>query len=941
MVKHQQHKYIVNLIRRIAICLFSSLWGAGLLYAAPLIHLTEPDAAISINEHIDVLVDPKGTLRFSDVTAPPTINHFAPPERTGLRFGFTYAAYWLRFSVQNHLEKDHVLWLEIQPPDLDEIQLFQLEHGNEPFKAIRKIDRSQPNAIQQYPQVIPLDASAGKVSTYYVRITSSTPLNMDLFLYSPSEFTGYAIGQAKLSSFTYGILFTLVLLNILLSVISRNSLPLSYSAYLLSLSVFLAAADGHLSNVFPWTGSWHENILYGFVCLSDCLALSFAYFLLHFYDLDKKWRGVIGLACALNIIAFICVFLLPFSPSYAMIFLGEIAAALILIGAPLHCYLATHNWFTFLILVARLWLILAIVTALFAVQGVVAEFNIARNWIAHVINFEAFLITIGLFGLCLQQQNQRLQEKHKQAVADAEIRARANILSRISHDIRTPISGVLGMTELLFETPLTSTQHDHLEAIQSSGKTLLNLVSNIHDRNKIDAGLMEIEKMPFDLAQLVNDCIDSYRAEAEEKSIELISHVHSDVPLLVIGDAARLRQILQHLLGNAFKYTEKGEIVLTVANDASQENERIMFIISDTGSGISKEDQKNLFVSNLPIGSHQQFQYGLGLSISGQLINKMDGEIGVESELGKGSKFWFSIALPAQHISKELAHDIDTGLRNKRMLVVDDNQTCRKVIQQQAGSWGMKVSTAHSGNEALAMIRAKSNLNDPFDIVIVDHEMPNMTGLQLAGKIQDELSLAKYPLLIMLTGLSKTPTQEKAREAGIRRVLTKPVTGKALKITLAEELNYIDSFQGIQNIDELKMPEIDGRPLTVMLVEDNPVSEKILANMLMKLDIQYTIANNGLQAVESYQHNPVDLILMDCEMPVMDGFEATRKIRQWEQETQCEKVPIIALTAHIMDTHKEHSMAVGMNAHLPKPVNIQHLHHQIKTWTIDKKTHTP
>lgn len=938
--RNGQHRIFTALARRRVVVLSVLFMLLAIpLQAAPLLTVDGQNFHQSLTGYIDYYEDESNTLTFNDIRSTAYINQFAPPAENNIKLGFGHSSFWIRFALNNRNTKPRHLWLDITPPGIKQIKLFRSDLP----QALETTGTNIPIRFRSIPQhdlVLPIEIPPRGTYTYYLQVKSDSPIILKMNLYSPELFSAKSTANSNASGAAYGALILFSLINFIFAVIFRESAYTFYGAYLFSIVFLQCIINGILQPWIPSISEWQSTIIYTLVCLGNCLLLLFITQLLAYEKLQDKWRRLINLVIYLNLAAIVSLAFVNPTLSYWLIFFATLFTALIAFVAPLYCYIVSQRQFYLIVAAARIWPIFIFITSVYALTSALAEFNISRIWVLFISIAEALLITIAMLVNSLRQSQRNSYQQQLITAADAEARAQTEILNRISHDIRTPMSGVIGMSELLLDTPLTPTQRDHVETIQSSGQALLNLISEIHDRAKMDSGRMKIESMPFDLAILVNECIDGYRSEAEEKNIELISHIHADVPVMVVGDATRLRQILLHLLGNAFKYTEQGEVVLTVATDQQRGEHNITFIVSDTGKGISATDQKLVFEPELKNGE-KHFKLGLGLAIAKQLIDKMRGTIGVESELGKGSRFWISVPLPAQLITKEIELDIEKGMRDKRMLVVDDNQTCRKVIQQQAHSWGMQVATAHSGNEALAMIRAKSNVDEPFEIIIVDYDMPGMNGLQLAQKITDEFTPQALPLVIMLTGLSNAPSTASARDAGIRRVLTKPVTGKALKITIAEEFNYLNTQPENQHAYELKK----NRSTTptalepsdssqVLVAEDNPVSQKVIVSMLRKLGVLCKTVSNGAQAVESLKLHNYKLVLMDCEMPVMDGFEATRKIREWEVENAHLSTPIIALTAHIMDEHKEQSLAAGMNGHLAKPVEISQLQSTLKRWGL-------
>jgi CheY-like chemotaxis protein/anti-sigma regulatory factor (Ser/Thr protein kinase) len=409
---------------------------------------------------------------------------------------------------------------------------------------------------------------------------------------------------------------------------------------------------------------------------------------------------------------------------------------------------------------------------------------------------------------------------------------------------------------------------------------------------------------------------------AEEKHIEIIVDIDPSLPVRVNGDPARLRQVLCNLLGNAVRYTHRGDVQVHVLADSTPHTVRIE--VRDTGVGMSREKLAGL----LERTSNAKDSRGFGLVIARQLVERMGGSIGVQSEEHRGSLFWITLPLPA---SPDQA--IPAGaelLHGKRLLVVDDNAAVRRVIETQATSWGMSATVAENGQDALAAARTHANLGTPFHIVIVDHNMPGMSGLQLAARIKEDPLIRHDAIIVMLTGLNIAPTDTMARNVGIRRVLTKPVAGRALQSVLAEELLRRERFEPDDNTPVSGLPA----NLRVLVVEDHPLSQKVIRGMLAKLGVRSDVVSNGQEAVEAVQHHSYDLVLMDCEMPVLDGYEATRRIRAWETDNARRAVPIIALSAHILNEIKERCRQAGMNGHMAKPVDLNELRESLRIYSV-------
>ncbi|WP_213879737.1 response regulator [Pseudomonas sp. dw_358] len=890
-----------------------------------------------------ILVDDQANLQLEDLRSERFLNQFAPVQLGNVNAAEPGSALWLHYRLQPDA---HEQLLKVFAPDLSHLDLFVLD-GDRVVQQVRSgvgIPDSTPR-LSNSAHLLALPISDHPLDIY-LRLMSEHQLRPSISL-QPAIVAAADQRQPLLFGLLLGALAMLIFHNLTRYAAANSSSSLWLGATQLMV-VVCALILMNLSGA--WITALHTAQTPGAYLSALIAAVCALVFTQRFFApnpsrrRDRVLYGVIGVIGVSGLL---------------MLFFGSLPMNLMTYG------LIALTTLTMLGISAWQWqhgnrparlfslgMLLCNLGCLVIVPALIWLTRTPAQWL--IFDLLACLTLCGvILNMALSERLRDIREhrfstSRDLAASTAEINAKAEFLAKLSHEIRTPMNGVLGMTELLLGTPLSVKQRDYVQTIHSAGNELLGLINEILDISRIESGQIELDDVQFDLNALLEDCLNIFRAKAEQQNVELISFTQPQVPRVISGDPTRLRQALLSLLDNALKKTDQGEILLSVALDPRAGASRLRISVQDSGEPLPPGEReallhtelhsKDLLASNR-LGGH------LGLVIARQLVLLMQGEFGIKSGNPKqgelGSTFWLSLPLDPHRLELPAA-DLDGPLRGARVLVVDDNETCRKVLVQQCSAWGLNVSAVPSGKEALALLRTKAHLRDYFDVVLLDQNMPGMTGMQLAAKIKEDPSLNHDILLIMLTGISNAPSKVIARNAGIKRILAKPVAGYTLRTTLADELIQRGKGETFPAASPTLVQAVDvPSDFRILVAEDNSISTKVIRGMLGKLNLEPDTASNGEEALKAMKANRYDLVLMDCEMPILDGFSATQQLRAWEVGNQRVRTPVVALTAHILAEHKERARQAGMDGHMAKPIELSQLRELIEHWVGEREAQLP
>ena len=903
--------------------------------ATSAVNLTDEHDSYRLGLHAWILKDKEGDLGIAEVSSSGFSGRFIASDEQVPNFGYTRSTFWLKFTLKNKTGRDSRWILEIGYPHIDDIRLYT------PLPTGHFLERKTGSTAPYFTSkkemtsrhfLFSLDFRKDEEKTCYVRVSSKDSLNVPLTLWTPRAFQGKENREQFYLGIYYGLVLLMILYNLGVFFIIRDR---NYLLYVLAVTphagLFHFVLNGlAVEYVFPDSLWWARDS----VAFMHSLSIFFSLlFIRHFCDL-KKYVPTLdkGLAVLMIWAAVEVVLALTIDYFWAItsaVVMSMAAGALI--------------WPTLLITYLRGNKVAGMALLAFSVLIFGGMAYGLKVWCLIPCNFfSVYSWQIGaalqaaILSMALAERIRIIRKEKETALRETEIakqatRAKGDFLANMSHEIRTPMNAILGMAHLAFKTELTPRQRDYLSKIQSSAHNLLRIINDILDFSKIEAGKLDIEPVDFHLEDVLTRLSDVVTLKAHEKRLEILFKADPAIPRTLVGDPLRLDQILINLTNNAIKFTESGEILISIDQvEEGQSHVVLQFAVRDTGIGLTREQMGRLFQSFSQADGSTTRKYGgtgLGLAISKRLVEMMDGEIRVESEPGAGSAFIFTAVFGRSKDEEKKRLQPPQDLVGLRVLVVDDNTSSRIILQEILESFSFEVSLASSGEEGLAEVVEAGN-GRPFDLVIMDWMMPGMDGIEASRLIKNHQRLRTIPTIIMVTAYGGEEVMQHAEQVGVDGFLMKPVSPSVLFESIMQAFDRDIPARSLTPREEQKtLKPIRGA--RILLVEDNEINRQVAREILEGAGLVVETANDGIEAVRKTRATEYDALLMDIQMPGMDGFEATAEIRKDERY---QNLPIIAMTAHAMAGDREKSLDAGMNDHVTKPIDPDGLFSTLLRW---------
>ncbi|HEY3700537.1 MAG TPA: response regulator [Spongiibacteraceae bacterium] len=893
---------------------FFALLTATSVHAAPLIKIDSDFSRADLANYVDVLVDASAQLSIEQVTQLPLVNEFARANIDTFPRADQHSAYWLRFGIINPLPEARALALTYSLPNSAEVIAF----------GAPDLHRIPTHQTPQLQLIIPAQSR----QLYYLRVgPGALPLaqfellSVDRYLQNFrywSWFDGVLQGGTAL----------IIIASLFLAALRRDSIYLWLAGHCAAFQLFQIFFHPDFNPLlFEYVPRWSYLhplpqicLLLASVCtlrLAQCFPIT--------TPATAFLVPALKLMLTINLLALPIPFVASELNAALSIYFLSTLTALTTIAIALYGFVVSHQRSLLAYAVIRTTIILLSIGGALAWQTDSGAKTLAKNLAPVAMLIEAFGLLALLMWRSVQQRQQAARNEREIAVFEAESRSRTDVVAEVGHRVRTPVSGMLGMLDMLQDTPLSAVQLDYLNTIRRAGHELLNVVDEMSDVSRLQLHTSKLQQNIFDPQALVMECVDGFRSLAAAHHLELINDPAPALPAYVSGDLTRLRQILLQLLHQVVGQHERGEILLRV--QPLPQRHWLRFEIK-THAEIAHTAPSEIDRRINPAGSAN-----VRLAIARQLIDLLGGRLQVEDASDGNLLAWFDLPLPPVG-RDEPSNAQEAILHGKQLLVVDDNATFCEVLRRQLGHWNMSVYTAGSASEGLARLRNQMTLNQPIDVLLIDADMPELQQSDWLQRVRGEI--LPMPLIILLASEPELGSRQQ-QQLNIRRVLMKPVNHTSLKITLIEEFKQRDQRT-------LPMTRSQSAPIRCLFAEDNLINAKVLAGMLGKLGVEFTATSNGQEAVEACRRERFDIILMDCDMPVMDGWEASRRIREIHENRGMHVIPIIALTANTVEELGERARQPAMDAHLVKPVRLQNLRELLEQWTgkiVTVPTDTP
>lgn len=884
------------------------------------IKLDSPSVHINLTNKLLFLDDTTQKLTADDILSDPINQQFTEYKNAAFRFGFSDTTVWISINLTNENPETLALLLYFDRPHIKSTTLFErtpsgmIELGATGHQHSQGSSSVEPNLTPAFE----ISLNAGQERQFYLKLESSRYLHTSLHVADPLSYSKHYGNYLLWLGLAGGVIFGAFCYCLFIGVRFRSTRHIEIAAYSAATMAYLLAHSGHVG--FQALAAIN-NPKFEIIALLLLVATSShmqrnLLELRHKYSFFNKWF------ISLIVLSVGFILLAPFMSSSL---LTQGALTLALIGTPVSLIpivLRSLSGFT----PARYFLLSRIILLGVAFFGAQTIYGTASS----SLTFHSVIISTLVFEIILLSYVQLSHVKDRLIATQNQLSAttinknvthiKSNFLANLSHDIRTPMNGIIGMTELIKSSPLSTTQKGYIDTLDNSSQHLIKILDDVLDYSKLETGTLTLKSDNLPVHELFTDTVSPFESITNEKNITFSAVIADGLPLYIKGDQARLQQVMSILIANATKFTDTGGINVLLTPDRNNTG-NLYFEVKDTGIGISRQQLNKLFKSTNAIDPAASS--GLSLAIAHQLIRLMGGVLEADSQEGKGSHFHFSIPLVAAN-APEKTQDLQTDLQGLRLLVVDDNASCRLVIEQQATSWGMQPYSAINGKQALALVRSQANIDESFDIIVLDHEMPGMNGMDLAARIQQDYLITHAPIIIMLTGLGLAPSHQSALDAGICKVLAKPVTGRALRMAITEALN------ARQHDVSQTEPSADNA-IRVLLAEDHALSQRVLESMLERLEMECHSVTSGTQTLEALQNNRFDLILIDTELSDMSGIPLAQRIQEQSSQAGASTPPIVGIISQDNADTIQRLINNGITDTLCKPIEIDALQRVIIT----------